>query len=200
MGESESEAGEPVVEIAINTGSEQDDKAAARLLETLNVEEAIKRTLQAVRVTQSVMLTLVICGDVEMQALNRQYRQQDKPTDVLSFPLLDEPLVEAPPEWLWQSPESPESVAGASEETKPVFVTPEELGTNLGDIVISWPTVRRQAREVGHDVAYELLFLLCHGVLHLVGYDDATEAGYTEMVRLQKEVCFNLERDRKEFA
>lgn len=190
MVESGSEAGEPVIEIAINTGSEQDDEAVEKLLETLNVEAAAKRTLQAVKVTQPVMLTLIISGDAEIQALNRQYRQQDKPTDVLSFPLLDEPLVEAPPEWLWQPPEEAGNAEDEAEEqeTKPAFVTPAELGTNLGDIVISWPTVQRQAREAGHDVDYELLFLLCHGVLHLVGYDDATEAGYTEMVRLQKEV------------
>lgn len=194
MAESGLEAGEPIIEIAINTGSERDDEAAERLLETLNAEEAVKRTLLAVRVTQPVTLTLVICGDAEIQELNRQYRQQNKPTDVLSFPLLDEPLVEAAPELLWQTQEDAGDEGATELETRPAFVTPEELGLNLGDIVISWPTVQRQAREAGHEVTYELLFLLCHGVLHLVGYDDATEAGYTEMVRLQKEVLAGLSR------
>lgn len=195
MVESGSEASEPIIEIAINTGSEQDDEAAEHLLEALDAEEAVKQTLLAVRVTQPVTLALVICGDTEMQALNRRYRQQDKPTDVLSFPLLDEPLVEASPELLWQSPENAGNEGAMGAEPKPAFVTPEELGLNLGDIVISWPTVQRQAREARHDVAYELLFLLCHGVLHLVGYDDATEAGYTEMVRLQKEVLAGLTKE-----
>jgi probable rRNA maturation factor len=59
---------------------------------------------------------------------------------------------------------------------------------HLGDIVISWPTVIRQATEAGHKPAYELLFLLSHGVLHLIGYDDQTEAGYQAMIRLQQVV------------
>jgi len=132
----------------------------------------------------------MVTGDEEITRLNRQFRQQDKPTDVLSFPLLDEPLVEAPAEYLWQSfidEDEAEEFAEPS-ESKPIFVTPAELATNLGDIAISWPTVQRQASAAGHDAAYELLFLLCHGVLHLVGYDDQTEAGYTEMVRLQTEI------------
>src|SRR5216683_1096884 len=72
----------------------------------------------------------------------------------------------------------PEAPNGESTEigvTKQVFVTPTELPTNLGDIVISWPTIVRQATEVGHNSTYELLYLLAHGVLHLVGYDDQTE-------------------------
>jgi len=54
--------------------------------------------------------------------------------------------------------------------------------------VISWPTVLRQAREAGHSPIYELLYLLSHGVLHLIGYDDQTEAGYQAMVDLQQAI------------
>ena len=78
---------------------------------------------------------------------------------------------------------------------KTLFVTPAELLTNLGDIAISWPTVQLQASEAGHSISYELLFLLCHGVLHLVGYDDQTEAGYNEMVRLQKTLLAEIYRE-----
>lgn len=169
------------LEIYINTGTETEDQAVTQLLETLDIDALIRRTLQEVHVQQAVMLTLLVCGDAEIQALNKEHRQQDKPTDVLSFPLLDEPLVEAPTEWLWQPPED-EGTRGPRQP----FVTPTELLTNLGDIIISWPTVQRQASEAGHSIGYELLFLLCHGVLHLVGYDDQTETGYQEMMRLQQ--------------
>ena len=189
MLEQELEAHEPLIEIYINTESDEENAAAEQLLETLDMEQAVRSTLQTVHVEQPITLTLVISGDAEIQALNLQYRQQDKPTDVLSFPLLDEPLVEAPAEWLWQAPEEQDEASEAEpEEDRPVFVTPDELALNLGDIMISWPTLQRQAREAGHAVAYELLFLLCHGILHLVGYDDQTEAGYTEMVCLQKAI------------
>jgi probable rRNA maturation factor len=193
MFEPGSDAGEAVIDISINTDSAQEDRAAAELLETLDLEQLVRRTLRAVHVEQAVMLTLVISGDGEIQELNRRYRGQDKPTDVLSFPLLDEPLVQAPADWLWQAPEETERAAGAEHgENTPFFVTPAGLNTNLGDIMISWPTTRRQAEEAGHTLADELLFLLCHGILHLVGYDDQTEAGYVEMVRLQKAILAEI--------
>jgi probable rRNA maturation factor len=156
------------------------------------MERVVQYTLEKAGVAQLVMLTLLISDDETIRALNKQYRQQDKPTDVLSFPLLDEPLIDAPAEQLWLIPneemdeetsEQPEMV-----KKKPVFVTPSEISTALGDIVISWPTVLKQAQQVGVRPAYELLYLLSHGVLHLVGYDDQTEAGYQAMVQLQQAV------------
>jgi len=195
MLESELGVDESVIDISINTDSEEENRAAAELLETLDLERIVRYTLQTLHIEQVVTLTLVISGDTEIQALNRHYRAQDKPTDVLSFPLLDEPLVEAPADLLWQAPEETDEMTGTVEQAvMPVFVTPAELSTNLGDIMISWPTMHRQANEAGHTIADELLFLLCHGVLHLVGYDDQTEAGYTEMVRLQKEILARAER------
>jgi probable rRNA maturation factor len=62
------------------------------------------------------------------------------------------------------------------------------MDINLGDIVMSWPTVTRQAIAAGHDPLVELLYLLSHGLLHLVGYDDHTEAGYQTMVNIQQTV------------
>lgn len=192
------EMSEPVIEIYISTESAEENQAAEELLETLDVEQAVRNTLEMVNIKQPVTLTLVISGDTEIQALNMQYRQQDKPTDVLSFPLLDEPLAKAPAELLWQAQieqGNREDEIEPAQAAKPLFVTPHELSKNLGDIVISWPTVQRQASEAGHAVASELLFLLCHGVLHLVGYDDQTEAGYTEMVRLQQAILAGIGRE-----
>jgi probable rRNA maturation factor len=190
------ETGEPVVDVYINL-EDAEEKSATELLDTLNVEAVVKSTLHAVKIEQAVTLTLVISDDNEIQALNRQYRAQDKPTDVLSFPLLDAPLVKAPADWLWQTAEAPdtgEEERRIEQPAAPVFVTPAELRTHLGDIIISWPTTVRQANAAGHSTGDELLFLLCHGVLHLVGYDDQTEAGYTEMMRLQKEILTRIGR------
>ena len=60
--------------------------------------------------------------------------------------------------------------------------------TNLGDVVMSWPTLVQQAIDADHTSVYELLYLLSHGVLHLVGYDDHSEAGYQAMVNIQQSV------------
>jgi len=181
----------------INLIDAESETALQRILACELLVQTVSRTLQAVHISQTVTLSLVITDDTEMQALNLQYRQQDKTTDVLSFPLLDEPLVNAPADQLWQiedvegGEESGEEHTGKS--AYPAFITPSDIPTNLGDIVISWPTVTRQAEQAGHQPAYELLYLLSHGTLHLVGYDDQTEEGYQTMVHLQESIMQEID-------
>jgi probable rRNA maturation factor len=172
-----------LVELSIDLGDEESDHAFQQQLSSLALETVVNQTLHQAGITQPVTLTLLITNDETIQALNHQYRQQDKPTDVLSFPLLDRPLANAPADQLW----IPAEEAGGT-ASKHIFITPSELTTNLGDIVISWPTVLRQAAQKGHSPTYELLYLLSHGVLHLVGYDDQTEAGYQAMIQIQQAV------------
>ncbi|HLX58166.1 MAG TPA: rRNA maturation RNase YbeY [Ktedonobacteraceae bacterium] len=178
----------------INSKEAENDVTLRQVLSSLPPELVVARTLQAVGIGQPVMLSLVITDDIEIQALNKQYRQQDKPTDVLSFPLLDEPLVDAPPDQLWQTVEEM-GKNDMKQQAYPAFITPGDMPTNLGDIVISWPTVTRQAAQAGHHPAYELLYLLSHGTLHLVGYDDQTEAGYQAMLLLQESVMQEIDWD-----
>lgn len=177
----------PELELYVDVGNDATNAAVQALLNTLPLDQTIERTLQAAGISEPVMLTLLITNDETIKDMNRQYRQLNKPTDVLSFPLLERPLVNAPAEQLWQPQEGEEAPT-----TETPFVTPPELVTNLGDIVISWPTVQRQASEVGHSADYELLYLLSHGVLHLIGYDDMSEAGYQAMVGIQQSVLQSL--------
>jgi rRNA maturation RNase YbeY len=83
---------------------------------------------------QSLPVNIIFADDAELTRLNKQFRDIDKPTDVLSFP--------ADP----------------------------ELET-LGDIIISVETAKRQAREYKATLREEILRLVCHGTLHLCGYD-----------------------------
>lgn len=101
-----------------------------------------------------VSVTLV--DDDQIQELNRSYRAQDRPTDVLSFAL---------------------------REGEDGFVPPAGAGIPelLGDVVISAPRARAQASEYGHSLERELGYLLTHGILHLLGYDHETEAGAAAM-------------------
>lgn len=62
----------------------------------------------------------------------------------------------------------------------------------IGDVVISVDTARRQAAERGIETAAEGVFLALHGCLHLLGYDDATKRGYTEMIKIAGEVAGEL--------
>ncbi len=179
------------LELSIDLGDHESDAAFRPLLASLPLEEVVTQTLHKAGITRPAMLTLLITSDETMRKLNKQYRGQDKPTDVLSFPLLDNPIVSAPADQLWMQPEA---FKEEEHHTKQAFVTPAELTMHLGDIVISWPTVVRQAAEAKHESVYELLYLLSHGVLHLVGYDDQTEAGYQAMLRIQQAVMVATEQ------
>jgi probable rRNA maturation factor len=173
------------VELSIELGNEDDQIAFRHLLSSFPLEAVVFQTLYKAGIIQPVQLALLITTDETIRYLNKHYRNQDKPTDVLSFPMLEKPIVNAPADQLWQPSDMPH---GDEIQTKQAFVTPPEIIMHLGDIVISWPTVIRQATEAGHNPAYELLFLLSHGVLHLIGYDDQTEAGYQAMIRIQQAV------------
>jgi len=103
-----------------------------------------------------VRVDVLITDDDHIQALNREYRGVDQPTDVLSFPLQDL---------------SPETEQGEGRR----FVLPPRATRNLGDVVISFPTAQRQAAEFGHTLRRELAYLCVHGLLHLLGYDHENE-------------------------
>jgi probable rRNA maturation factor len=132
-------------------------------------------TLELAGIHRPVEVNVLVQGDEGLRALNRDYRGKDAATDVLSFPVLDEPLVAAPAEELWQDFTTPEVR----------FITAPGLPLQLGDVAISYPTVIRQAAEAGHSPLHEFAFLLAHGILHLIGFDDQNEAGYQRMVALQ---------------
>ena len=100
-------------------------------------------------------IDLWLCSDDEIQALNLEYRKQDQPTDVLSFPQ-------------YNPGERP--IAG--------------MPVHLGDVVISVDTAQRQAQERGASLGNEIMWLFLHSVLHLIGYDDDTEEELELMIGL----------------
>ncbi|ENH97505.1 metal-binding heat shock protein [Gracilibacillus halophilus YIM-C55.5] len=116
-------------------------------------------------------LSVSFVDNHEIQILNRNYRQLDKPTDVLSFALEDE-------------------VDGE------VAITGHDLPLILGDIVISVDKTREQANDYKHSFEREIGFLALHGFLHLLGYDHIEEDDEQKMVSRQKEILdgFGLPR------
>ncbi|HEY7349284.1 MAG TPA: rRNA maturation RNase YbeY [Ktedonobacterales bacterium] len=154
-----------------------DDEAGdeARRLNQPLLAHVAHTVLELAGIRRPVELNLLVRGDEGLRELNRVYRGKDTATDVLSFPALDEPLVTAPTDELWQDLSQPEVR----------FITAPGLPLQLGDVAISYPTAIRQAAEAGHSPLHEFAFLLAHGILHLIGFDDQTEAGYHRMVDLQ---------------
>lgn len=101
----------------------------------------------------SVEVDLWLCSDGEIRRLNASYRDQDRPTDVLSFPQLQPGERPAP-----------------------------GLPAVLGDIVISVDTAQKQAEAWQASLGSEITWLFLHSLLHLLGYDDDTEMGLQTMV------------------
>jgi probable rRNA maturation factor len=108
-------------------------------------------------------LSLRLTDDGDMQALNRQYRHQDRPTDVLSFAALETAMPMVPAEPLY-----------------------------LGDVVISVPTAARQASAQGRSLMAELVWLFSHGLLHLLGWDHPTEERLVQMLARQDALLADL--------
>jgi probable rRNA maturation factor len=114
------------------------------------------RTLDLPEATVTVV---TLTGDEHLREYNRRYRGLDEPTDVLAFAAREQP-------------------------TDQRFQAPPGTEDWLGDIVISLPRARRQAREAGHPVNDEVRLLAVHGLLHLLGYDHAEPVEEAAMTAL----------------
>lgn len=104
---------------------------------------------------QDSELSILLCDDAEIQQMNAQWRGKDAPTDVLSFP---QRAYRVP----WRQGRDP---------VPPV----------LGDIAISIETARKQAGDLGHSCETEILVLVVHGLLHLLGHDHEPPCDPTPM-------------------
>ena len=124
---------------------------------------AAEKSLQVEQFDKSAEISIVLVDDERMQELNREYRKADRPTDVLAFSQLEGEPAKAP-----------------------------EDRVALGDVVVSIDTAERQAAEQGHALENELDLLIIHGVLHLLGHDDETEADAAEMRRHEKRILDEL--------
>jgi probable rRNA maturation factor len=129
---------------------------------------AMRAAARPHRVPAGSVVTLAFVDDGAMRELNRRYRKKDRTTDVLSFG-------EA-----W-----PSGVRGA-EAAERLAPDPDAV-VRLGDVVISGAQAARQARRRRWTLATEVAYLAAHGVLHLLGYEDDTTAGYRDMLGLGNE-------------
>jgi probable rRNA maturation factor len=115
------------------------------------VEEYILITLQQENVLVPCEISFSLVIPEEIQELNAEYRNIDKETDVLSFPMLEFP------------------------EDEDMLTYETGIPVMLGDIVISTKRAAEQAEEYGHSLEREICYLSVHSVLHLLGYDHMEE-------------------------
>ena len=122
-------------------------------------------------------VSILITDDDEIHRINLEQRQIDRPTDVLSFPMVNY--------------ETPGDFSFLEEDSEDCF-DPDSGELLLGDIVISADKVAAQAEEYGHSRRREYAFLIAHSMLHLMGYDHMTPEDAAEMERLQEEILQQL--------
>ncbi len=125
---------------------------------------------------------LLLTHDEEIREMNREHRNIDRPTDVLSFPMLEY--------------ETPGDFSGF--EDMPDYFDPESGELLLGDIVISLDRVKAQAEEYGHSVRREYAFLIAHSMLHLFGFDHMEEDERAVMEQKQREIMEKIQILRQE--
>lgn len=133
------------------------------------LEEIVRFSADFLKLPETIECAVTIVDNPSIQAINRDYRGKDVPTDVISFALDDD-----------DSDNFDNNL----------------LPHHIGDIIISIDKAKEQASEYGHTLDRELGFLAVHGFLHLNGYDHMTIEEEQEMFTLQNDIftAFGLER------
>lgn len=127
------------------------------------VEDLLQFAAEVEAVAQNAELSVTYVTNERIQEVNREYRDKDQPTDVISFALEE---------------------IGEGE----IEIVGLEQPPILGDIIISIPRAKEQAVEYGHSFMRELGFLAVHGFLHLLGYDHMNHEDEKEMFTKQKDI------------
>ncbi len=143
-------------------------------------EDGLQKAFRACMAREGIQLPayaqLLICDDAEIHQLNREYRQVDRPTDVLSFPSTSA----HPGHTLGQNAHL---LRREMDDTGACF---------LGDIILSLERARAQAEEYGHSLEREMTYLTVHALFHLMGYDHMNEEDKKEMRAMEEKVMADL--------
>ncbi|MCR5639970.1 MAG: rRNA maturation RNase YbeY [Lachnospiraceae bacterium] len=142
--------------------------------------QVVEQALESEDFPYETEVSLTLTGLDEIHEINREFRDMDRPTDVLSFPQIDYP---APGDF------------SKLEDSMDIF-NPDSGECILGDIVLCVPKVVSQAEEFGHSVMREYAFLIAHSMLHLMGYDHMEDAERLDMEARQEAILRALHIDR----
>lgn len=152
------------MKIYIDYTNEQDKLAPPEDIEQL-IEDCARAALEEEEIEDDAEVSITLVDNARIRELNAEFREIDRETDVLSFPLGDDEGFE---------------------------VDPDADAILLGDIVISLERAAAQAKEYGHSFRREVAFLITHSLFHLLGYDHMTPEEETEMFAKQEKVLEKL--------
>lgn len=138
------------------------------------IRRAIHAALRAEGISVPCEINVLITDDAGIHTCNRMFRNVDKPTDVLSFPML--------------------ALEPGNFHPAPADFDPETGRLPLGDIMISYQRAAVQAAAYGHTPARETAYLTVHSVLHLLGYDHMDEGAEKQRMRTREKAILPLLR------
>lgn len=127
------------------------------------IKKYYKKTINILKLEDSYDLSLIIVGPKKIREINREYREIDKPTDVISFAMID--------------------------SDDDLFY---DDAIQLGDIFINRNKVLSQSKEYNHSIKREFVFLFVHGLLHLLGYDHMNPKDEKIMFSIQNKIVGDL--------
>lgn len=125
-----------------------------------DIKKVILEVLEYEQLDQNYEISITFVSNERIRELNRDYRNIDKETDVLSFPLFP--------------------------------IKTDQYDMPLGDIVISLDKANEQASQYGHSLKREIMYLTCHSMLHLLGYDHMDDDDKVIMRQKEKEIMKSL--------
>lgn len=137
------------------------------------IREIVEEALDYESCPYEAEVNVVLTDDEEIRIINKEYREIDAATDVLSFPMIDFEMAA--------------DFSHVEEDVEDSF-NPESGELMLGDIMISVDKVEEQAEKYGHSQTRELAFLVAHSMLHLCGYDHMEEDERLTMEKKQEEI------------
>ena len=144
------------------------------------IKKCIHATLDAERISVPCEINVLVTDDAGIRIINRESRDLDKPTDVLSFPMFQLTPGNPPTDWL-------------------EYEDPATGLVPLGDMCISLERAIAQAAEFGHSTRREVGYLTIHSMLHLLGYDHLDEGEMKKQMRGREEAIAasiaNMTRD-----
>lgn len=135
------------------------------VVDEAKLQRLAKYVLEALHVHPDAELAVVLVDEAAIEQLHVQWMDEPGPTDVLSFPM---------------------------DELRPGSIEKPTLPGLLGDVVICPQVAEQQAAKAGHSAEQEILLLLTHGTLHLLGFDHATLEEEAEMFGLQRDLLLGF--------
>ena len=174
----------PSIDVIVKSARWKREPGAAAI-----VKKAVSTAAEGVS-TPPTELAIVLTDDSAIRVLNRIWRGKDTPTNVLSFPAPRMSATVRPRESGDPKPRAANAAPGSRRRGNQR--KRDRISPHLGDIVVAFETVAREAKAEGKPFRHHLAHLAVHGYLHLLGHDHETDRDARKMERLEREILARL--------